>query len=329
MNNGFSIIVCTYNGRKRLEKTFEYIDALLLPCPLEVILIDNNSTDGSKEFIDSWCSKNLRQEISYRSKHEIKPGKNNALSLGYSLSKMNYVVICDDDNWLQRDYLQNALSIMESNPKIGALGGMSGATFETCEPQWWEKYKYKFAVGRQCPDNGDITNLKGCLWGAGMILRKEAIEKLNQSKFTYLTECRTGKKLSSGGDTELCYALRMLGYKVWFDEKLFFTHFISKEKTRKQYLERLLAGISRSSFLISPYLMELNKQEFYWFKYYKKLIRLIFIKKLIYNTLALLKGTFDEQEIAKEYFRQIYYYSFGYWRLKRNINRIRAWRNSI
>jgi hypothetical protein len=36
---------------------------------------------------------------------------------------------------------------------------------------------------------------------------------------------RRGEEIS-GGDSEICEWFRIAGYKLWYDERLFFTHFI-------------------------------------------------------------------------------------------------------
>lgn len=50
MNNGVSIICCSYNGRERLQITLEAIKNLECNGNWELIFIDNASTDGTLEF---------------------------------------------------------------------------------------------------------------------------------------------------------------------------------------------------------------------------------------------------------------------------------------
>ena len=48
-----SIIVCAYNEINTIEQILEQIDNVVLPSQYskEIIIIDNNSNDGTKEFL--------------------------------------------------------------------------------------------------------------------------------------------------------------------------------------------------------------------------------------------------------------------------------------
>jgi len=48
--------------------------------------------------------------------------------------------------------------------------------------------------------------------------------------------------LSSGGDSELCLVILFLGYELYYDERLRFTHFIPKERLSWSYCVKMLAG---------------------------------------------------------------------------------------
>ncbi|MEL7006117.1 MAG: hypothetical protein AAFN93_25830 [Bacteroidota bacterium] len=94
---------------------------------------------------------------------------------------------------------------------------------------------------------------RGFLWGAGMALRRSVfLEILNLGVKSILTD-RSGKDLSSGGDTEICYWLRLAGYRLWYDEHLVFGHLIRKERLTLTYLEKLKNGLKESSLTILAY----------------------------------------------------------------------------
>jgi len=48
-DHGISVLVCTYNGAKRLEKTLAHLAAQVTNSTVEweIILVDNNSTDNT------------------------------------------------------------------------------------------------------------------------------------------------------------------------------------------------------------------------------------------------------------------------------------------
>ena len=64
-NKGVSIVLCTYNGKQRLETTLKHIATQKLTVPCEIIFVDNASTDGTKAFADSWWQTHGNSNITY------------------------------------------------------------------------------------------------------------------------------------------------------------------------------------------------------------------------------------------------------------------------
>ncbi len=324
LNEGVSIIVCTYNGKARLTKTLEHLANQKHSCSLEIVLVDNASTDGTKAFADQCWRENGNQDIKYHSYEQPIPGKSYAQELGYKKANYEYLLICDDDNLLNADYVQTAYEIMESNAEIGALGGWCEAMFEETKPEWFDVYQKYFAVGRQSDSSGDITYKKGCLYGAGMVLRKSHWEYLNQLGFKPLLTCRKGNKLSSGGDTEYSYVLRLLGYKMWYDERLYFQHFMPQGRLNLDYVKRIRKAMSESNFVVKVYTDRLKNIKLTHTSFHNKFKSEI-QHKLKSNLRKRLLGSFEEKEQAKEYFRTLQRLLFGYKDYKKNSSSIDKW----
>jgi hypothetical protein len=58
---------------------------------------------------------------------------------------------------------------------------------------------------------GDVTWVRNGLWGAGLCVRKTAWEGLVERGFRPKLTDRTGTQLTTGGDNEMCLALRLAG----------------------------------------------------------------------------------------------------------------------
>jgi|13_taG_2_1085334.scaffolds.fasta_scaffold55705_1 glycosyltransferase involved in cell wall biosynthesis len=250
---GVSVILCCYNSAERLPKTLQYLanQKIALSLKWELILVNNNSTDNTVEEAQELWKKNAVPTI-LQIIDEPNPGLSFARIAGVKKAQFSYVLFCDDDNWLQEDYLQTAYTFMDLNPKIGVLGGQSVGVLEGDQPNWWEKQKINYAVGKQAVTSGDITN-RGFVWGAGMIFRKEILTRLFNTGFTSLLSDRKGAILSSGGDSELCKWSLLLGYKLWYLESLQFSHFIEKERLMDEYLQKLLKGHKQAQPVLSLY----------------------------------------------------------------------------
>lgn len=323
-NKGISIILCTFNGKARLAKTLEHLANQKHSCSLEIVLVDNASTDGTKEYADSWWARNGITSINYKSFLQPIPGKSYAQELGYEQANYEYLLICDDDNWLVANYAQDAYDIMELNFEIGALGGWSEAIFENTKPDWYDLYARYFAVSKQGTESGDITNKKGCLYGAGMVIRKSHWLTLNKLGFVQLLTCRRGDTLSFGEDTEYSYALRLLGYKIWYDERLYFKHYMPEGRLNLQYICRIRKAMSASNFVVSVYVDELENRKIFRKTFLKRFVKMARID-FINNVKKIIFGSFEEKEVAKEYFRTLHRLIFSFSEYYNNRASIKRW----
>ncbi|MCY7363046.1 MAG: glycosyltransferase family 2 protein, partial [Ignavibacteria bacterium] len=247
--NGVSIIVCTYNGAQRLADTIRHIAKQKVDSNIlwELVLVDNASSDNSKEVTKAEWKKhdcNARLKIV----DQPIPGKQLALEKGYEVAKYEYWITCDDDNWLDENFVQLTYEIMSSNKKIGALGGPNEALCELAPPEWFKWFQKDYAAGPQGDiytgkvSDGDITWKRGYVWGAGMVVRKSAWQKLIADGFRTSMSCRKGTELSSGGDSEACYALVLAGWHIWYDKRLKLKHCMPAGRLEWDYLIRLFSG---------------------------------------------------------------------------------------
>jgi glycosyltransferase involved in cell wall biosynthesis len=324
MKKGVSIVICTYNGKLVLPETLKHLSKQKLTVPCEIIFVDNASTDSTKAFADAWWSSKGHPSIKYKSYSQPIPGKSYAQELGYEKANYEYLLICDDDNWLNANYVQDAFDIMESNEEIGALGGWCEATFERSKPAWYDKYARYYAVSKQGEESGDVTNKKGCLYGAGMIIRKSHWIRLNELGFAPLLTCRKGNTLSSGGDTEYSYVLRLLGYRIWYDERLYFRHFMPQKRLDLKYISRIRKAMSASNFVVSVYVDELDNRTVFRKSFLKRFVKMV-RKDFINNVKKRIYGSFEDKEVAKEYFRVLHRLIFSFNQYYSNRATIKRW----
>jgi len=100
-----------------------------------------------------------------------------------------------------------------------------------------------FAVGAEGRQTGYVDSV----YGAGMALRKSIFYKVTKSNFSFILSDRKGKKLSSGGDTEICMLVRNAGYKIYFDDSLTFKHYLSNDRLQWRYYLKLRRSFGKSS----------------------------------------------------------------------------------
>jgi len=256
-----SVIIPTYNpDLHRLERTLTALKNQLLPYKSwELLIIDNNSSVPFAAEIDlSWHPKS--KIIS-----EPRQGLTYARMKGFSVAKGSIVVMVDDDNILQNNYLKNLSAIFKENPKLGAAGGKSLPIFESAHPVWLKEFYGNLAL-RDLGNNTVINKWENkypgyAPIGAGMAIRKIAlksyINKLN-TQTTAISD-RTGDSLSSGGDNDIIIEIAKSGWLTGYFPQLKLEHIIPEERTQSKYLARLVNNTNKSwvqlleSHRISPW----------------------------------------------------------------------------
>ncbi len=240
---GISVIVCCYNSALRLEQTLFHLANQKFSKPInwEVILVNNASTDNTVEIATIGWKKHFCESANFRIVEQPISGLSNARKKGVDVAKFDIIVFCDDDNWLQEEYLEIAYDIMTEKPDVGALGGNGIGVADVEFPEWWDDYKGDYAVGKQAEGSGYI-NSRGYVWGAGMVTRKKLFLKCFTAIYPSLLTGRNGEILSSGDDSEFCFRLLLLNYDLYYEEKLLFTHYITENRLTLDYNEKLLKG---------------------------------------------------------------------------------------
>lgn len=238
MNKGVTIIICTYNGIEKLSNTISHIAKLSIPPEIkwEVILADNNSNDNSAAFaINEWKKHGLTS-INFRTISQPRPGKFYALQDAINTAVYEYIITCDDDNWLASDYVTRVFTHLEAMPEVGAIGGVGIPVTDGIQPpEWFKDYYSTYAVGPQAEKSGIKTT--GTLWGAGLTTRRSLYFKMYEHYTSFLLQ--SDKDLIFAEDTEYCLRLLAKGYGLYYDKELKYHHFISESKLTPIYKDNL------------------------------------------------------------------------------------------
>jgi glycosyltransferase involved in cell wall biosynthesis len=255
---GVSIIICCYNSADRMPETLSHIAQQQVPAhiPFEVVVVNNASKDATVE-VTRKVWNGLGSSVPFRIVEQPIPGLSHAREKGIETAQYEYLLFCDDDNWLHKDYVRVAFEVMEGNAQIGALGGLGVPECEVPPPNWVKDFFGAYAVGPQQGHSGVLTR-GGVVFGAGAVYRKEALLWLKNNGFQSLLTGRDGDKLTSGEDLELCYALTLAGYQVWYDDRLLFKHFIRKERINWKYIVNISAGNSQAEPILNAYKLTID-----------------------------------------------------------------------
>jgi len=253
MVEGISIVLCTFNGTPRLTPTIEHLANQELSCGAELILVDNASTDGSSSLVEEiWHQKGNPYPLVIV--HESEPGLIHARKTGLRTAKHEIVVFCDDDNWLQQDYLHLTSELFDRMPDVGLVGGQGIGVTDGEFPVWWGEgnNSCNYAVGKQLEHSG-YADQRGYLWGAGLAGRRELLLHIFNDAYPFLMVGRTGKTVLSGDDSEMCLRALLAGYHLYYDERLVYWHSIPATRLTDAYFQHLLGSFSASSEIGEEY----------------------------------------------------------------------------
>lgn len=254
MNILVSVIIPTHNPHAgRLGRTLMALREQILPIHnWELILVDNASSPpvNISNYVDFTLS-NMRLVV------EHKLGLTAARRCGFAEAIGELIVLVDDDNELNSDFLTHVVTIFAKYPEIGSIGGRVSPEFEASPPQWMREFDSILAcrdygdtphitLGDQRSPNGLPAYPAYAPIGAGMAVRRQALQPwLDDMKADTLSD-RRGKDLTSGGDNDIIFTIAENGWAVGYFPELSLRHLIAANRTTTDYLARLNHGIQKS-----------------------------------------------------------------------------------
>jgi glycosyltransferase involved in cell wall biosynthesis len=298
LKKGVTVLICTFNGEKNLLPTLQHLAWQKTDPNLEweILVIDNASQDNTAETaLHIWHE--LKTPIPFSVAHEMRPGKDKAMDMGLSRAKYNYVIVCDDDNWLSDNYVQYAYTIMERDPAIGMLGGQGMPDFEIHPPEWFTGWETFYAVGQQNLFSGELRHYwprYRFLWGAGAVINLEAYNFLKEAGFDRILTFEKTPRAARSEDMELCFAIWLAGYKIWYDKDLTYRHYIPAVRLKWEYIMKVIKQSIVAVHYLRPYQILLftgavhAPQKSFWPRYIVYYLKLFLRAYVSFEGVALL-----------------------------------------
>lgn len=228
-----------YNVKDFLSQCISSIHKSITDLRYEIIVVDNASTDGSKEIFSELSNQNKNFLYLY-SPQNLGFGKAN--NIGFDKAKGKYTLILNPDTLIEPDTLQVMFDYMESNPDIGTSGckvlNLDGTFQSACRrgfPTPWASFCKLFGLQKLFPKsklfakynlsylNENETNDIDALIGAFMFTRTDVLKQINgfdENFFMY------------GEDLDLCYRIKQKGYRVSYFPRTTITHFKGESSKR-------------------------------------------------------------------------------------------------
>jgi len=201
-----SIIIVNWNGREHLRYSLPSLSKIDYP-NYEIILVDNNSTDSSLEFVRN----NYPQIKIIKNTANLGFAQGNNLGIRQAAGK--YVLFLNNDTKVKPDFLTKLVSGLESEPDIGAVQS---------KILLMDRPKFLDSIGSFLTWTGFLTHF-GFLkkneprlnkkieifsaMGVCLLVRRDVLEKVgffDKDFFAYFEE------------TDLCWRIWLAGYKILY-----------------------------------------------------------------------------------------------------------------
>lgn len=215
-----SVVIVNYNVKYYLEQCLLSVERALMGMQGEVFVVDNNSSDGSIEYLRNkfpWV---------YYIENDCNLGFSKANNIAIRKSRGEYVMLLNPDTIVGEDTLRECVAFMDAHPKAGAAGvrmlrsdGSFALESRRGVPTPWTSFCKMSGLCNLFPKSTifgryymqylplDKAVEIDILSGACMTLRRSALDKcglLDETFFMY------------GEDIDLSYRILNAGYKNYF-----------------------------------------------------------------------------------------------------------------
>jgi len=244
-----SVIFVNYKTKEMTADAIQSVFDKTEGVNYDIIVVDNNSKDGSVKFIKEKFDNKITL-IESKENRGFGAGNN----LGIKASNAKYVFLLNTDTLLINNAIKILFDFMELNPNVGACGGNMYATDgKPINSVRWKLPGNKFAITRLFAaiklkllkvspgfNYSKMNKKTGSIVGADMLIRKTALDEVgmfDEDFFLYYEE------------TELCHRLWKNGWESYSVPEAMITHFEGGSTIKKNDEEKSFRTFQYSEFL--------------------------------------------------------------------------------
>lgn len=217
-----SVIIPTYNRRELVLKCLQSLECQTYPQHLiEVIVVDDRSTDGTPEAVGAYCMENRALNVVYVTTN-INGGPGYARNFGLAQATGDVVAFVDSDVTVSPCWISEAIRHFSEPSVCGVEGRTETDPFEV-----------------SCFTH-QASNLKGGKYlTCNIFYRRTVLEQLNGFDPRFYDRRR---KIHFREDTDLAFRALKLGYEIRFDPQVLAFHpplpasFLSPVKDARRYM---------------------------------------------------------------------------------------------
>lgn len=214
-NINTTVIIVNWNGRRFLS---ECLSALMEQTvkPLEIIVVDNASTDGSQDIVDNFpCVRliSLKENVGF--------AKGNNIAINSSSTKSEWIALLNPDAFADPRWLESLLQAALEHPTIDVFGSKLVNASNSLE----------------LDGIGDVYHISGLVWRRGHGMPTSSMEEVASEIFSPCAAGALYRKsalVAVGGfdedffcyteDVDLGFRLRLAGYRCYYAPRSILYH---------------------------------------------------------------------------------------------------------
>jgi glycosyltransferase involved in cell wall biosynthesis len=238
-----SIVICTLNRASLLRMAVESVLAQeYSPDCYELIVVDNGSTDDTREVVDRLSAGRMNVHYFF----EEKQGLSNARNLGWKEARGEYVGFLDDDAKVPPKWLWLANEICQIISPAG-FGGPCYAFYLSSKPAWYKNEYGSWVQGTQARYIGE----KEYLVGGNMFIRRTLLESMGGFDPSFGMK---GNLIGYGEETALIEKIRHQQEDncLYYDPRLCIEHLVRSEKMKWGWIIRQRIADGRDYYNLFP-----------------------------------------------------------------------------
>ena len=252
-----SVVLPTFNRAASLRPALEALLAQSADAgTYEVIVVDNNSTDGTAALLASI------EDARIRAVREGRQGLSFARNAGIAAARAPIVAFTDDDVQVGREWVERIVSTLERRPEVDGTGGRVLPAWGTPPPCWLTRAHWAPLALQDhgpAPLEFDAADPRG-LVGANLALRTSVFARIGLFS-AHVQRVRDG--IGSTEDHELLARLYRHGGRMLYEPDLVVTAPVQAERRRRAYHRRWHRGHGASHALMRDPDMERSRSSLF------------------------------------------------------------------
>jgi GT2 family glycosyltransferase len=244
-----SVIIPTHNRADYLVKCLEALAAQTAnPTTVEIIVVDNNSTDKTQDVCLEFAQ--VHSDLDIRYICETQQGASYARNRGVVEARGTIVCFLDDDSPPAYGWLENLLQAFD-DPTVGCVGGPSILDYQGQEiPAWLHGDLQGLLSGYTLPytDPTQVSRWEQLPLSCNMAIRQSLFAGLG----LFRTDLdRSGNQVLAAGDTEMAARIDQAGWKVLYVPDALVRHLVAPERLDQKHIYRIGRGLAASHTILT------------------------------------------------------------------------------